>query len=78
MQLCDAWLNPPGAPAAELKKRTLTNLYNRRPAWLELAHVKLDAAVFAAYDWPADLRGEKTLERLLALNRTRAGVNPGS
>jgi hypothetical protein len=24
----DAWLNPPGAPAEELKKRTLTNLYN--------------------------------------------------
>ncbi len=28
----DAWLNPPNASAEELKKRTLTNLYNARPA----------------------------------------------
>jgi hypothetical protein len=35
----------------ELKKRTLTNLYNARPAWLDLAHRRLDAAVFAAYGW---------------------------
>ena len=27
----DAWLNPPGVSEAELKKRTLTNLYNQRP-----------------------------------------------
>ncbi len=38
--------------AAELKKRTLTNLYNERPAWLDLAHKKLDAAVAAAYGFP--------------------------
>ncbi|MBK5963667.1 SAM-dependent methyltransferase, partial [Thiocystis minor] len=31
--------------AAELKKRTLTNLYNARPAWLEHAHQALDATV---------------------------------
>jgi hypothetical protein len=37
--------------AAKLKKRTLTNLYNERPAWLDLAHQKLDAAVAAAYGW---------------------------
>ena len=37
--------------AASLKQRTLTNLYNQRPAWLDLAHKKLDAAVFAAYGW---------------------------
>ena len=34
----ERWLNPEGASEAELKKRTLTNLYNARPAWLELAH----------------------------------------
>ena len=45
----DAWLNPPGASEAELKKRTLTNLYNQRPDWLDLAHKKLDAAVCDAY-----------------------------
>ena len=58
--------------AALLKKRTLTNLYNERPAWLDLAHRKLDAAVAAAYGWPADLSDEAMLERLLGLNLARA------
>jgi type II restriction/modification system DNA methylase subunit YeeA len=58
--------------AAKLKKRTLTNLYNERPAWLDLAHKKLDAAVAAAYGWPVDLSDEQILERLLALNLERA------
>ncbi|MBN1453939.1 MAG: class I SAM-dependent DNA methyltransferase [Anaerolineales bacterium] len=53
-------------------KRTLTNLYNARPTWLELAHKKLDEAVFAAYGWPSDLSDEEILERLLALNLERA------
>ncbi|MCA9966829.1 MAG: class I SAM-dependent DNA methyltransferase [Anaerolineales bacterium] len=67
----DAWLNPPGASEAELKKRTLTNLYNQRPTWLDLAHKKLDTAVLAAYGWPNDLTDEQILERLLALNLER-------
>ena len=58
--------------AAKLKQRTLTNLYNERPTWLDLAHKKLDAAVAAAYGWPADLTDEQILERLLALNLERA------
>ena len=58
--------------AAKLKKRTLTNLYNERPAWLDNAHKKLDAAVAAAYGWPADLSDEQILEKLLALNLERA------
>jgi hypothetical protein len=58
--------------AAQLKKRTLTNLYNERPAWLALAHQKLDAAVAAAYGWPAELSDEQILEKLLALNLERA------
>ena len=58
--------------AAKLKKRTLTNLYNERPAWLDLAHKKLDAAVADAYGWPTDLPEEQILERLLALNLERA------
>lgn len=58
--------------AAELKKRTLTNLYNQRPHWLDLAHKALDAAVAAAYGWPADLSDDEILSRLLALNRERA------
>src|SRR5690606_28943058 len=63
----DNWLNPPGAAEADLKKRTLTNLYNQRPTWLDLAHRKLDEAVFAAYGWPDTLSDEEILERLLAL-----------
>jgi hypothetical protein len=58
--------------AAKLKERTLTNLYNEYPAWLEFAHQKLDAAVAAAYGWPANLPDEEILERLLALNQERA------
>ncbi len=60
--------------AAELKKRTLTNLYNARPAWLANAHATLDAAVLAAYGWPADIADDDLLARLLALNLTRATV----
>lgn len=60
--------------AAKLKKRTLTNLYNERPVWLDLAHKKLDAAVAAAYGWPADLIDEQILEKLLALNLARAAA----
>ena len=52
----------------------LTNLYNERPAWLDLAHKKLDEAVFAAYGWSADLTDEQILERLLALNLERAAA----
>jgi len=68
----DAWLNPPNASEEELKKRTLTNLYNARPAWLADAHRKLDEAVFAAYGWPSTLTDAEILERLLALNHQRA------
>ena len=60
---------------AELKKRTLTNLYNQRPKWLDNAHQTLDAAVAAAYGWtdytPA-MPDEEILRRLLALNLERA------
>jgi hypothetical protein len=56
-----------------LAKRTLTNLYNERPAWLDLAHKKLDAAVFAAYGWDAGMSDDDLLAALLALNLERAG-----
>ena len=66
---------------AELKKRTLTNLYNARPTWLDNAHKALDAAVAAAYDWDdytAAMPDEEILRRLLALNlaRSAAQQNP--
>jgi hypothetical protein len=60
------------AAAATLKKRTLTNLYNERPAWLANAHRDLDAAVAAAYGWPADISDDDALARLFALNQERA------
>ena len=68
----DRWLNPEGATEAALKKRTLTNLYNQRPTWLDLTHKKLDQAVLDAYAWPHDLTDDQILERLLALNLERA------
>lgn len=61
---------------ADLKKRTLTNLYNARPAWLDLAHKQLDQAVAAAYNWPdytPEMPDDEILHRLLALNLERAG-----
>jgi type II restriction/modification system DNA methylase subunit YeeA len=61
-----------GASEADLKKLTLTNLYNARPTWLDNAHKKLDAAVFAAYGWPEDITDEDMLKNLLALNLERS------
>jgi len=60
--------------AAILKKRTLTNLYNERPTWLDHAHRALDEAVAAAYGWPADLSDDDILARLFALNQERAAA----
>ena len=71
----ESWLNPPGISAAKLLKRTLTNLYNQRPTWLDNAHARLDAAVADAYGWPADPTDTEILERLLALNLERAGAS---
>ncbi len=73
-RLREVWLNPPDASGAELRRRTLTNLYNQRPTWLDNAHRALDAAVADAYRWPADLAEVEILERLLALNLERAGA----
>lgn len=65
------------AAAAELKKRTLTNLYNARPAWLDHAHRLLDRAVAEAYGWGGDwnegkLTDDVILARLFALNQHRS------
>jgi hypothetical protein len=55
----------------ELKKRTLTNLYNTRPTWLANVHAALDRAVFAAYGWPEEISDDEFLKNLLALNLER-------
>lgn len=58
----------------DLKKRTLTNLYNARPAWLAKAHEALDQAVALAYGWEdysSTMSEQEILKRLLALNLQR-------
>ncbi len=67
------------AAAVELKKRTLTNLYNARPAWLDNAHKALDLAVADAYGWGDDWRAgamteDEILARLFRLNQERAAA----
>ena len=59
----------------QLALRTLTQLYNERPAWLAQAHEALDAAVAAAYGWAdytPQMADDEILRRLLALNRARS------
>ena len=63
--------------AKELKKRTLTNLYNARPQWLANAHAVLDEAVADAYGWGDDWRAglltdDEILARLFRLNQERS------
>ena len=67
------WLNPPpdDVSPSELRRRTLTNLYNDPPTWLKLAHDSLNEAVAAAYGWPADLADGEIIARLLELNLKR-------
>ncbi len=76
------------AAEEQLKKRTLTNLYNERPTWLAHTHRDLDRAVAAAYGWPEALADraqpentdavdrktaeEEILKRLFDLNQARA------
>ena len=67
---------PRAKPGQEtnLKKRTLTNLYNARPAWLNMAHQTLDKAVAAAYGWQdytPEMTDAEILQRLLKLNLSR-------
>ena len=76
-ELREGWLNPDAEMIAEseLRRRTLTNLYNERPAWLDTAHRRLDEAVFNAYGWPPNLSDDEVLARLLALNQERAAAH---
>jgi hypothetical protein len=62
--------------AAALKKRTLTNLYNERPAWLANVHRALDEAVLAAYGWPPSISDDELLAKLLESNLTTGAEEP--
>ncbi len=70
-ELRRGWLNPAAMDLTALRERTLTRLYNARPAWLEQAHAVLDRAVLDAYGWPRDVADEEILARLLELNLSR-------
>ena len=63
-----------GDAAKTLKKRTLTYLYNARPQWLADVHASLDAAVAAAYGWPADISDDDAVQELLRLNSESQAV----
>jgi type II restriction/modification system DNA methylase subunit YeeA len=69
--LRQTWLQAEGASPGELKRRTLTNLYNEWPTWLVKVHAELDAAVASAYGWPAVITDSKALADLLKLNLER-------
>ena len=59
----------------DLSERTLTKLYNARPAWLAAAHAALDISVATAYGWTdytPEMADETILQRLLALNVERS------
>lgn len=62
------------AAETELKKRTLTDLYNAKPEWLQYAHRELDEAVAAAYGWEWPLSDDDLLKRLFELNQQRSGA----
>ena len=67
------WVSRDEDAAKELRKRTLTNLYNARPQWLADAHEALDAAVATAYGWSADIADDDALRELLQLNEDSSG-----
>ncbi len=55
--------------------RSVTNLYNERPTWLDGLHKTLNAAVLTAYGWPSALTDDELLERLLGLNKSRPSAS---
>lgn len=65
----------PGARAM-VAARTLTKLYNERPAWLRHAHEKLDIAVAAAYGIDPHITEPDLLAFLLNLNLARSASQP--
>ena len=59
------------AAADLLRARTMTELYNERPEWLQLAHRALDDAVALAYDVPSTISDDDALGMLLEKNLDR-------
>jgi len=65
------WLNGDNPLNKKARDCTLTQLYNQRPTWLELAHEKVDNAVLDAYRWPSNISDEEIILNLLILNENR-------
>jgi hypothetical protein len=63
---------PPAAPAFALTPKEKLIHDQGLVSVLQQLHADLDAAVFAAYGWPATLTDAEILERLVALNAARA------
>ncbi|KQW36830.1 DNA methyltransferase [Rhizobacter sp. Root404] len=67
-------IRPREGHEVEVAQRTLTKLYNERPAWLVGAHEKIDMAVAAAYGWAdysSTMTDDEIFTRMLALNLKR-------
>ena len=63
------------AHASLWTERFAVTLEECSPAWLGMAHERLDRAVWAAYGWeddPNETTEDELLTRLLALNKERA------
>ena len=79
-RLREGWLNPVDAEGkavmfgVDLRRRTLTNLYNEYEghSWLVKAHERLDGAVAGGFiGWDAGISDDAVLEGLLGLNLER-------
>jgi hypothetical protein len=72
-KLRENWQGAADLSVVERAARTLTSLYNERPAWLAVAHEQLDRAVARAYGLDPDIGDDDALRFLLALNIARSG-----
>jgi hypothetical protein len=71
------WAKVDEAAEKALKERTLTKLYNQRPAWLALLHEQLDRQVLAAYPLPDDISDAKSWPSCCGLTKfAPEGLSP--
>lgn len=56
---------------AEMASRTLTDLYNENPPWLQDDHEALNQAVAAAYGWTWPMSDEDIIKNLFDMNAVR-------
>lgn len=72
------WVDPPNFGGEPESGRTLTNLYNVQPTWLQQLHAALDEAVADAYGFDVHATDEAVLEDLLDLNLRRSAAESSS